>query len=160
MFHFRHVAAQVEGVAEPHHNGASGWSADPIQVIADRFHGSITLNGEGQTQCFGHGITFETAPVLRIRDWTGLRQPIRVWLSLRLSAFLKSCSAVALRPLVPGKWLALRRSRWSRTSMSGIRITRCIRFCRWVSRPLHPFSGSASRSSSCALAVVLVMVFF
>ena len=34
-FHFRYVAAEVEGVAEPHHDGASGWSADPIQVIAD-----------------------------------------------------------------------------------------------------------------------------
>ena len=90
MFHFRHVAAEVEGVAEPHHNGASGWSADPIQVIADRFHGSIALNGVGQTQGFGHGITLETAAVLRIHGWTGLRQPIRVWLSLRLSSFLKN----------------------------------------------------------------------
>ena len=68
MFHFRYVAAEVEGVAEPHHDSASGWSADPIQVIADRFHGSIALNGVGQTQGFGHGITFETAAVLRIRD--------------------------------------------------------------------------------------------
>ena len=55
MFHFRHVAAQVEGVAEPHYNGAAGWSADPIQVIADRFHGSIALDGVGQTKGFGHG---------------------------------------------------------------------------------------------------------
>ena len=68
MFHFRHVAAEVEGVAEPHHNGASGWSADAKQVIADRFHGSIALYGVGQTEGFGHGITFETAVVLRIRD--------------------------------------------------------------------------------------------
>ena len=78
MFHFRHVATQIKGVAEPHHDGASGWSADPIQVIADWFHGSIPLNGVGQAQCFCHGITFETAAVLRIRDWTDLRQPIRV----------------------------------------------------------------------------------
>ena len=90
MFHLWHVATQIKGVAEPHHNGASGWSADPIQVIADRFHGSIALNGVGQTQGFGHGITLETAAVLRVQDWTGLRQPIRVWLSLRLSAFLKN----------------------------------------------------------------------
>ena len=92
VFNFRHVAAEVEGVAEPHHNGAPGWSADPIQVIADVFHGSIALNGVGQTNGFGHGITFETAAVLRIHDWTGLRQPIRVWFSLRLSVFLKNCA--------------------------------------------------------------------
>ena len=90
MFHFRHVAAQVESVAEPHHNGASGWSADPIQVIADGFHSSIALNGVGQMQGLGHGITLEIAAVLRIHGWTGLRQPILVWLSLRLSAFLKN----------------------------------------------------------------------
>ena len=90
MSHFRHVAAQVKGVAEPHHNGAPGWSADPIQVIADGFHSSIALNGVGQAQGLGHEITLETRVVLRIRDWTGLRQPIRVWLSLRLSAFLKN----------------------------------------------------------------------
>ena len=78
VFHFRYVAAEVEGVAEPHHNGASAWSADSIHVIADRFHGSVALNGVGQTLGFGHGITFETAAVLWIRGWTGLRQPIRV----------------------------------------------------------------------------------
>ena len=89
LFYLRHVATQVKGVAEPHHNGASGWSADPIQVIADRFHGSIALNGVGQRLGFGHGIRFETEAVLRIRNWTGLRQPIRVWLSLCLSAFLR-----------------------------------------------------------------------
>ena len=90
VFHFRHVATQVEGVAEPHYNGAFGWSADPILVIADRFHGSIALNGVGKTKGFGHGITFKTAAALRIRDWTGLRQQIRVWLSLSLSVFLKN----------------------------------------------------------------------
>ena len=68
MFHLWHVAAQIEGVAEPHHDSASGWSADAIQVIADRFHGSIALYGVGQTEGFGHGITFETAVVLQIRD--------------------------------------------------------------------------------------------
>ena len=68
MFHFRHVATQIKGVAEPHHNGASGWSAAPLQVIADRFNGSIALYGVGQTEGFGHGITFETAVVLRTRD--------------------------------------------------------------------------------------------
>ena len=77
MFHFRHVAAQVEGVTESHHNGAAGWSADPIQVIADRFHGSVALNGVGQAQGLAHGISLETGAVLRIRYWTGLRQPIR-----------------------------------------------------------------------------------
>ena len=70
LLHFRHVAAQVKGVAEPHHNGAPGRSADPIQMIADRFHGSVALNGVGQAQGFGHGITLETGVVLRIRDWT------------------------------------------------------------------------------------------
>ena len=90
VFHFGHIAAQVEGVAEPHYNGAAGWSADPIQVIADRFHGSVALNGEGQAQGLGHGISLETGAVLRIRYWAGLRQPIRAWLSLRLSAFLKN----------------------------------------------------------------------
>ena len=90
VFHSRHVATQVEGVAEPHHNGASGWSAGPIQVIADGFHGSIALNGLGQTKGFVHGVTFETAAFLRIRELTDLRQPIRVWFSLRLSVFLKN----------------------------------------------------------------------
>ena len=73
MFHFRDVAAQAECVAEPYHNSASGWSADPIHVIANGFHGSIALNGVGQTQGFGHGITLETAAVLPIHDWTELR---------------------------------------------------------------------------------------
>ena len=81
MFHLRHVAAQVEGVAEPHYNGAIGWSADLMQVIADRFHGSVALNGVGQAQGLGYGISLETEAVLRIRDWTGLRQPILVWRS-------------------------------------------------------------------------------
>ena len=90
MFHLWHVATQIKGVAEPHHNGASGWSADVIHVIADGFHCSIALNGIGQTQGLCHGITLETAAVLRIRVWTGLRQPIRVRVSLRLSAFLKN----------------------------------------------------------------------
>ena len=103
VFHFRHIATQVEGVAEPHHNGASDRSADPLQVIADGFNGSIALNGVGQTQCFGHGITCETAAVLRIRDSTGLRQPIRLWLSLRLSAFLRNCALWLLTVQVPRK---------------------------------------------------------
>ena len=92
MFHFRHVATQIKGVAESHHNGASGWSADSVEVISNGFNRSVALNGVGQTQGLGHGITFETAAVLRIRIWTGLRQPIRVWFSLRLSAFLKDFS--------------------------------------------------------------------
>ena len=62
MFHFRHVAAQAEGVAEPHHNGAAGWSADPIQVIADGFHGSIALNGVGQTQGLAMGSRLKLEP--------------------------------------------------------------------------------------------------
>ena len=73
MFYFWHVAAQLEGVAEPHCNGAAGWSADPIQVIADRFHGSVALNGVGQAQGLGHGISLKTGAVLRISYWTGLR---------------------------------------------------------------------------------------
>ena len=68
VFNFWHVAAEVEGVVESHHNGAPGWSADPIQVIADGFHGSIALNGVGQTKGFGHGITFETADVLQTHN--------------------------------------------------------------------------------------------
>ena len=111
VFHLWQVATQIKGVAEPHHDGASGWSADPIQVIADRFHSSIALNGVGQTQGLGHGITLETRAVLRIRRWTGLRQPIRVWLSLRLSASLKNCALWFLMVQVPGKWLALSRLR-------------------------------------------------
>ena len=62
MFHFRHVAAEVEGVAEPHHNGASGWSADPIQVIADRFHGSIALNGVGRRRVSAMGSRLKLQP--------------------------------------------------------------------------------------------------
>ena len=59
MFHFRHVAAQVEGIAEPHHDGASGWSADSVEVISNGFNRSVALNGVRQMQGLGHGITFE-----------------------------------------------------------------------------------------------------
>ena len=111
MFHFRYVATQVESVAEPHHNVASGLYADPIQVIADRFHGSTVLNGVEQTKGLGHGITFETAAVLRTHNWTGLRQLIRVWFSLCLSALLKNCALVLFMVQEPGKWLALSPSR-------------------------------------------------
>ena len=62
MFHFRYVAAEVEGVAQPHYNGASGWSADPIHVIADGFHRSVALDGIGQMQGLGHGITLKSQP--------------------------------------------------------------------------------------------------
>ena len=53
------VAAQVQGIAEPHHNGASGRSADAIKVVADGFDRSIALNGIRQMQCLGHGTTLE-----------------------------------------------------------------------------------------------------
>ena len=59
MFHFRHVSAEVEGIAESHHDGASGWSADAVEVIADGFHCSVALNGVRQMQGLGHGITLE-----------------------------------------------------------------------------------------------------
>ena len=59
MFHFRHVAAEVQGIAEPHHDGASGWSADAVEVIADGFNRSVALNGVRQMQGLGHGITLE-----------------------------------------------------------------------------------------------------
>ena len=62
MFHFRHVATQIKGVAEPHHNGASGWSADPIQVIADQFHSSIALDGVRANEGFRPLITLKLQP--------------------------------------------------------------------------------------------------
>ena len=148
FFHFRHVATQVKGVAEPHHNRASGWPADPIKVISDRFHGSIALNGVGQTEGFGHGITFETAAVLRIHDWTGLRQPIRVWLSLCLSAFLKNFAPVVWRPQVPGKWLAP----VSIEVIAHLGIRHAYHPLHQVLlmgiSPVYPFSGSISNSSN------------
>ena len=70
MLHFGDDAAQVDGVAEPHHNGAPSWSADPIEVITDGFNRSVSLNGVRQMEGFSHGITLEIEAVLWICDWT------------------------------------------------------------------------------------------
>ena len=70
MFYFRDVAAQVKGVAEPHHNVAPSWSAGPIEVIADGFNRSVSLNGVRQMQDYSHGITLAIEAVLGICDWT------------------------------------------------------------------------------------------
>ena len=82
------VAAQVQSIAEPHHDRAARRAANPIEVVADGFHCSVALDGIGQMQGLGHGITIEVSAVLRIRPWTRLRYLIRLWLSLCLSASL------------------------------------------------------------------------
>ena len=67
LLHFWDVSAQVQGIAEPHHDRAARRAAHPIEVIANRFHRSVALNGVGQVQGLGHGITIEVSAVLRIR---------------------------------------------------------------------------------------------
>ena len=70
LFHFRYVAAEVQGIAEPHYDGASDWSADAVKVIADGLHCSVALDGVRQMQGLSHGITPEGSTVLRIRNGT------------------------------------------------------------------------------------------
>ena len=70
LVRLRNVSAQVQGIAEAHHDGASGWAADPIKMVPYGFDGSAALNGVRQMQGLSHGLTLEGEIVLRKRGWT------------------------------------------------------------------------------------------
>ena len=62
LVRLRNVSAQVQGIAQAHHDGASGWAADPIEMMPYGFDGSAALNGVRQMQRLGHGKTLEAKP--------------------------------------------------------------------------------------------------
>ena len=70
LVRLRNVSAQVQGIAQAHHDGASGWAADPIEMMSYGFDGSAALNGVRQMQGLSHRLTLEGNIVLRTRGWT------------------------------------------------------------------------------------------
>ncbi len=66
----RNVSAQIQGIAESHHDGASCRAADSVEVMPNGFDCSVALNGVRQMQRLGHGTTLEAKP--SYGSWIGL----------------------------------------------------------------------------------------
>ena len=67
---FRNVSAQIQGIAESHHDGASCRAAHSVEVMSNGYDCSVALHGVRQVQMLGHGTTLEAKIALRILDWT------------------------------------------------------------------------------------------